>query len=278
MKKLLLLVGLVVFLAPTEVFSIHKKGVTKKDLTKDEVLKDKLDLNICDEDWFYKMPNSRGRNSLGGDIDFKLLEKMCKLEVVTTYRDVCEENYDNSQYKIYGRIDNGPCSRFGSHLEILGFGCKSVLNEDLRWSDCWVIKEQFRIKAKRITKYQQAAIFVGCGLERKDVDDCLNRGWPPPQANTGDAWDAESRRLEQQAQAQNTDGYYKEQSNGNYVWVDTRSGAEKFTDKFCFNCNATQVYMINRATKRYFQNAPLSGFDKFILRGGNTNKVIKFNK
>ena len=82
----------------------------------------------------------------------------------------------------------------------------------------------------------------------------------------------------QQEQAQNTDGYYKEQSNGNYVWVDTRSGAEKFTDKFCFNCNATQVYMINRATKRYFQNAPLSGFDKFILRGGNTNKVIKFNK
>ena len=83
---------------------------------------------------------------------------------------------------------------------------------------------------------------------------------------------------QEQEQAQNTDGYYKEQSNGNYVWVDTRSGAEKFTDRFCFNCSPAQVYMINRATKRYFQNAPLSGFDKFILRGGNTSKVIKFYK
>ena len=81
-----------------------------------------------------------------------------------------------------------------------------------------------------------------------------------------------------QEQSQNTDGYNKEQSNGQYVWVDTRSGAEKFTDRFCYNSSAAQVYMINRATKRYFQNAPLSGFDKFILRGGNTSKVIKFYK
>ena len=83
---------------------------------------------------------------------------------------------------------------------------------------------------------------------------------------------------EEQRQARAEEGYYKQQQNGQFVWVDTRSGAEKFTDRFCFGCNATQVYMINRATKRYFQNAPLSGFDKFILRGGNTSKVIKFYK
>ena len=78
------------------------------------------------------------------------------------------------------------------------------------------------------------------------------------------------------AQAQQTEGHYTEQSNGQFVWVDTRSGYEKFTDTFCVGCNATQVYMINRATKRRFQGAPLSGWDKFILRGGNTRKVIRF--
>ena len=89
--------------------------------------------------------------------------------------------------------------------------------------------------------------------------------------------DTQSTNQEQE-QAQQTEGYYKEQSNGQFVWVDTRSGAEKFSDKFCFNCTSAQVYMINRATKKYFQGAPLSGFDKFILRGGNTRKVIKFYK
>ena len=88
----------------------------------------------------------------------------------------------------------------------------------------------------------------------------------------------QSNEASQEEQVRAEEGYYKEQSNGNYVWVDTRSGAEKFTDRFCFNCTSAQVYMINRATKRYFQNAPLSGFDKFILRGGNTSKVIKFYK
>ena len=47
--------------------------------------------------------------------------------------------------------------------------------------------------------------------DSEDPDTCyikkmasLNRAWPPAQANTGDAWDAESRRSQQQVQAQQT--------------------------------------------------------------------------
>ena len=88
----------------------------------------------------------------------------------------------------------------------------------------------------------------------------------------------EEAQAKAQGQAQQTEGHYKEQSNGQFVWVDTRSGYQKFTDNFCVGCNATQVYMINRATKRYYQGAPLSGWDKFVLRGGNSRRVIKFYK
>jgi hypothetical protein len=161
------------------------------------------------------------------------------------------------------------------------------------------------LKSNKLSTYSDFAIALGCGIERDDVDDCVKR-YLPSILGSGPIDDLQLKIIkkdmtimgevvfaiqdmrraqdeshqqteeETQAQAQQTEGYYKQQQNGQFVWVDTRSGAEKFTDRFCFGCNATQVYMINRATKRYFQGAPLSGFDKFILRGGNTSKVIKF--
>ena len=79
-------------------------------------------------------------------------------------------------------------------------------------------------------------------------------------------------------QEQNTDGYYKEQPNGQYVWVDTRSGYEKFTDKWCIGCSPSKVYWINRATKNYFQGGQLSGYENFVLNGTNARKVIRMNK
>ena len=154
-----------------------------------------------------------------------------------------------------------------------------------------------------IFHYDGLSIALGCGKERKDKDDCVKKYLGSLIGSSIDddqlnevkkdremmneivlainemnRAQNQSNEASQEEQVRAEEGYYKEQSNGNYVWVDTRSGAEKFTDRFCFNCTSAQVYMINRATKRYFQNAPLSGFDKFILRGGNTSKVIKFYK
>lgn len=82
---------------------------------------------------------------------------------------------------------------------------------------------------------------------------------------------------EEQEQARSEQGYYAEQSPGNYVWVDTRSGYQKFTDNWC-RCSPGQAYMLNRAAKNYFNGAPMSGYEKFILRGTNINKVIKMYK
>ncbi len=173
-----------------------------------------------------------------------------------------------------------------------------------------------------LSEYDEFAIALGCGIKRKDVDDCVRRWLPatigsgpltleqinevkkdkemmgeivlaislmkraqdethgPTEEEQRQAKEQEQEQAQAQAkgQAQQTEGHYKEQSDGQYVWVDTRSGYEKFTDNFCVGCNATQVYMINRATKRYYQGAPLSGWDKFVLRGGNSRRVIKFYK
>lgn len=148
------------------------------------------------------------------------------------------------------------------------------------------------------------ALSLGCGSKSKDVEDCVER-WLPSVIGSGSlnkdqineikrneglmgeivfaieemnrfSDNEPTQKEKEQARAQ--EGYYKAQPNGQFVWVDTRSGYEKFTDRFCINCSTAQVYMINRATKKYFQGAPLSGFDKFILRGGGTRKVIKFYK
>ncbi len=140
-------------------------------------------------------------------------------------------------------------------------------------------------------------------LIKKDVDDCVRR-WLPNIAGTGSLTLEQINEVKkdkelmgevvfaikemaradtqsssnQQEQAQNTDGYYKEESNGQYVWVDTRSGYEKFTDKWCIGCSAVQVYWINRATKNYFQGGYLSGFENFVLSGTNARKVIRIQK
>ena len=77
---------------------------------------------------------------------------------------------------------------------------------------------------------------------------------------------------EEQRQARSDQGYYAEQSEGEWMWVDTRSGYEKFTDKLCVGCNAMQVYMINRSTKKYFQlNTKSSDFILFSVLTVNKN-------
>ena len=154
--------------------------------------------------------------------------------------------------------------------------------------------------------YNEFAISLGCGIERDDVDDCIRR-WLPSIISTGpmtleqvneikndeelmgeivlaikemnrkQGQSQQEPSQEEQEQARSEQGYYAKQSQGNYVWVDTRSGYQKFTDKWC-RCSPGQAYMLNRAAKNYFSGAPMSGFEKFILRGTNINKVIKMYK
>ena len=179
--------------------------------------------------------------------------------------------------------------------DILSLGCRFDLTHGCRE----------KIPKKEAT-FNELALSLGCGSKSKDVDDCVRR-WLPSIAGTGQMTLEQINEIkkdkemmgeivlgislmkraqdesfepseEEQRQARAEEGYYAEQSDGEWMWVDTRSGYEKFTDRFCINCTSAQVYMINRATKRYFQGAPLSGFDKFILRGTNTSKVIKFYK
>ena len=194
------------------------------------------------------------------------------------------------------------------------------INGILEWNETVWVKRGAKLYAQREqeelqSQYDEFAMALGCGIKRKDVDECVRRHLPAT-IGTGpltmeqieevkkdeelmyevvfaieemnrqqgqslnEPTEEEKRQAQeqeqQQAQAQQTEGHYTEQPNGQFVWVDTRSGYEKFTDNFCVGCNATQVYMINRATKKYFQGAPLSGWDKFVLRGGNSRRVIRF--
>jgi len=155
-------------------------------------------------------------------------------------------------------------------------------------------------------QYEELAISLGCGIERKDVDDCVRRHLPSiiesgpitmeqvdlikqewglmdeivfaiEEMNRANSQSNEPSQ-EEQEQARSEEGYYTEQSNGEWVWVDTRSGYEQFTDKWCIGCSPLKVYWINRSAKKYFQGGYLSGYEKFILRGTNFNKVIKSYK
>ena len=220
MKKLLLLIGLVVFITPIVVSAESLKEFEKKNCI------------------YWKGE----RAIINEDGSFECKEKKIIMNIPDDMR--------SSSGSSDGGYFNNKARRSRVSVGLIDF------------SECESRKdERSKIKCKN-HKINHARVL----LEQAEHND------------QGGAWDAESRRSQQQAQAQNTDGYYKEQSNGQYVWVDTRSGYEKFTDKFCVGCNPTEVYMINRSTKKYFQGAPLTGWDKFVLRGGNTSKVIKFYK
>ena len=63
-------------------------------------------------------------------------------------------------------------------------------------------------------------------------------------------------------------------SNNDYGWLNN----SKYKKDIEFELGDIRDFDSVTSTKKYFQGAPLTGWDKFVLRGGNTSKVIKFYK
>ena len=236
-----------------------------------------------------------------GHEDYTSIAKKCKVEL--NYSAIEERRKHGCSIRLSEDELSYQCKKINTKERCLRLVTKKMENKN----NCKKLtRKDFGIGKKYPKQYEELAISLGCGIERKDVDDCVRRYLPSiigsgpmtiEQVNLiKQEWgmmeeitfgieqmkraqdESHQPTEEEQRLARSDQGYYAEQSNGEWMWVDTRSGYEKFTDRFCINCTSAQVYMINRATKRYFQGAPLSGFDKFILRGTNTSKVIKFYK
>ena len=69
------------------------------------------------------------------------------------------------------------------------------------------------------------------------------------------------------------------QNNKNYIntWIDTRSGYEKYIDKWGKRTPG-HTYWINRARNNYLSGAPMSGYESHVLGGTNTFKIIRNNR
>ena len=354
MKKLLLLVGLVVFLTPSlvsaESLEEQLAEYAKKYCNNKSAILHPDGYFVCGtQQYKERLLNQNNTTSLTNVADSDLFNSHCvvnekrprvfdcKQHKNSTMRKMCTESEKRKEikefYNIYcfcenldggvynvnglnpgkGTYKENHCKSnsieitYGKYLELKGYLPKGKYKE-------------FAIEKYIGRSFKEFARALGCNPSKKNVDDCVRRYLPSvigsgpmtmdqvdeirkdkelmgeivlgislmrrAQDETHGPTEEEQRQAQEQeqaqakaqgqGQAQQTEGHYKEQSDGQYVWVDTRSGYEKFTDNFCVGCNATQVYMINRATKRYYQGAPLSGWDKFVLRGGNSRRVIKF--
>ena len=307
MKKLLLLVGLVVFFIPFFVFAAD----TEKNL--EQFRKNQIALKL-----FYT-DKSEPMKCLADDEVIKIAKK-CKVpftiedqilpfayfssDVTSLDKELILETGINCPHlfkRFFVKDLSYECKRHVTRLgcieKKLKYAKKKKNCKERSPEDYGYVKIENNIK-----DFNELAIGLGCGIERKDKDDCVRRYLPSilgsgpitveqvdliksdwkiigdilitlEQINRAKNQSSQPSQQEQE-QARSEEGYYAEQSQGNYVWVDTRSGYEKFTDKWC-RCSPSQAYMLNRAAKNYFTGAPISGYEKFILRGTNLNKVIK---